>query len=387
MITSISEFGAGYNARAKCYPDGTSVFTYSNQYCFHIPDIIPKKNNQSSKKTIDFTSFSITKFVHIFDDYNIFYSFEDRSYYFHHEFSFQIPFDCLYSDFISGNSLDRWFPENSEKKESKKRMDSIKRSRDRIFDLVMCNNWSYFFTGTLGNTPFDPTSAKSALRPLQNWLKNAVSRFGLKYILIAELQPKSKRIHFHGFIDDSLEVVDSGTKKYRNVKKPMSDSTALSRGFSLSDGHVVYNVPLWKFGYTTAIKTYNGPHAIATYIMKYITKDSKEIFGRYYWSSRNLCRSPSLYFDNVDFESLPIATYSIPRTNREMKYYTFFPNQTNFHFCSSDSDFDVFGSADGVLYSPPSPLERAAANSASILSALECYEDMHSFSLDGFEEV
>ncbi|MGN0637206.1 MAG: hypothetical protein ACI4J0_02445 [Huintestinicola sp.] len=390
MPTSLSEFGAGYNARAKVYTNGCTVFTYCNQYCFHIPDIIPKKKKPCPSSEIDFTLFSVSDFAHFFDDHHIFYSFESLSYFFYHSFSFCVVFDCLYSDFVLGNSLDKWFPENIKKKELNKRMDSVKRSRDKIYDLVMCNEWNYFFTGTLGDTAFDPTSAKAALRPLQNWLSNAVKRFGLKYILVAELQPKSKHIHFHGFINDALDVVDSGTKLYKHVPKPIKDSTALKRGLSLSDGHVVYNVPQWKFGFTTAIKSYNGSQSCAQYIMKYVTKDNKEIFGRYYWSSRNLCRSPSLYFDNVDYNSLPIPTYSIPRTNRELKYYTFFPGQTDFHFNDNDDDrpkSELFDSSDGVLYFPPSPSDLALANSAAILSDLEDFETLHDFSLEGFEEV
>ena len=385
MDTFIEMFGQGYNARAKCYPDGTSVFTYSNDYCFHIPDVLPKKTKEKSAQ-IDFTLYSVVDFIHVFDKYNIFYSTDDHFYYFYHSFYFCVDAVSLYTAFLAWEPLDEWFPQNIITKE-KKRVDSVKRSRDKIFDLVMCNDWSYFFTGTLGDTPFDATSAKAALKPLQNWLSNAVSRFGLKYILVAELQPVSKRIHFHGFINDALEMTDSGTKLYRHCPKPIKDTTALKRGYSLSDGNTVYNVPLWKFGFTTAIKTYNGSQSCAQYIMKYVTKDNKEVFGRYYWSSRNLCRSPNMYFDNVDYGSLPLASYSIPRTKREMKYYTFFPGQTDFHFNSDAPKDELFSSVDGVLYCPPSPADFAAANSAAIISDLNDFENMHNYSLDGFEEV
>ena len=232
MDTFIGMFGHGYNARAKCYPDGTSVFTYSNDYCFHIPDVLPKKTKEKSAQ-IDFTLYSVVDFIHVFDKYNIFYSTDDHFYYFYHSFYFCVDAVSLYTAFLAWEPLDEWFPQNIITKE-KKRVDSVKRSRDKIFDLVMCNDWSYFFTGTLGDTPFDATSAKAALKPLQNWLSNAVSRFGLKYILVAELQPVSKRIHFHGFINDALEMTDSGTKLYRHCPKPIKDTTALKRGYSLS---------------------------------------------------------------------------------------------------------------------------------------------------------
>ena len=84
---------------------------------------------------------------------------------------------------------------------------------------------------------------------------------------------------------------------------------------------------------------------------------------------------------------LPLASYSIPRTKREMKYYTFFPGQTDFHFNSDAPKDELFSSVDGVLYCPPSPADFAAANSAAIISDLNDFENMHNYSLDGFEEV
>lgn len=93
MVSPIEAFGAGYNARGKVYSNGCAVFTYSNHYCFHIPDIIPKKKKPSLSSEIDFTCFSVSDYVHIFDKYNISYSFESRSYYFYHSFSFGIVSD------------------------------------------------------------------------------------------------------------------------------------------------------------------------------------------------------------------------------------------------------------------------------------------------------
>ena len=254
----------------------------------------------------------------------------------------------------------------------------------------MCNEWSYFFTGTLGKTKFDPTNAKEALAPLQDWLKNAVRRKGLRYILVAELQPKSKHIHFHGFINDVLEMVDSNTKLYRGCPKAIYDSTAIKRGYKVSDGHIVYNVPLWKFGFTHAIKTYNGPQFAARYFMKYITKENKEVFGRYYWSSRNLQRSPDMVYDTVDFDDLNLPSYSIPNTKRAVKYYTFFNGQGDFHFVDAPEGFENnwFDSPTAMLYCPSDPKrETAEKNTASIISELEMYENLHDYSLNGFVEV
>lgn len=215
--------------------------------------------------------------------------------------------------------------------QNKRRKDKVKQTLDKLHDLVMCNDWKYFFTGTLGNdNGFDGTDPKEALKPLQNWLRNQVNRKGLKYVLVAELQPKSKRIHFHGFINDVLEVVDSGTKLYRGFDKPIKNETAQRKGLDISEGRTVYNCPAWRFGFTTLIEAYNGSQGCYNYICKYITKESKAVFGRYYWSSRNLNREPIIHLSDTDYSNINCPEYQIPRTNDKYKYFTFFPEETDF---------------------------------------------------------
>ena len=209
---------------------------------------------------------------------------------------------------------------------------TVKRAKNKIYDLVALNEWTYFFTGTLGNTPFDPTSAKEALQPLQRWLKDRAYINGLKYVLVAEYQPKSKRIHFHGFINDALEAVDSGTRLVIGIKKPVKLSTLKRNGIDENETQIVYNIPAWKFGFTTAIKAYNGSQACARYIMKYITKENQAVFGRYYWSSRNLTREPDTVYENTDWESLKLKEHTVPNTQINLKYYTFFPGEDDFFY-------------------------------------------------------
>lgn len=220
----------------------------------------------------------------------------------------------------------------------------------------MLNEWNYFFTGTLGDTPFDPTSAAECVKPLQTWLNHMVCRYGLKYVLVAEYQPKSGKIHFHGFINDSLKVEDSGRRLYKALgdKKSKAYDVDFFKRMKLNpdDYPIIYNIPQWKFGFTTAIKSYNGSMGCANYIRKYITKENKAIFGRYYWSSRNLVREPVMAYDDVDYDSIISKEYSIPRVKNKFKYYTFFPGQNDFHY------------------------KQAADNSADILAMLEDFEEI-----------
>lgn len=88
---------------------------------------------------------------------------------------------------------------------------NMKRAKDSIFDITMCNDWKYFFTGTFDDSKAGENTTENLLLPVQNWLKNQVRRKGLQYVLVAEYSPLNHRIHFHGLLNEALELVDSGT--------------------------------------------------------------------------------------------------------------------------------------------------------------------------------
>lgn len=191
------------------------------------------------------------------------------------------------------------------------RHDSFKRAKDKIYDYILCNEWTYFFTGTINPKKMDSSKPKECLRPLKKWLENMVARYGIAYICIFEYHKKGN-IHMHGLIlenpDKPLKVVDSGTKIYFGFKKPMKNRTARRYGLNPDCGKTVYNLTTWRFGWSTAIKVYGEPQQLAHYVTKYITKDNKKIFGKYYWHSRNLDK-PKIIYSNVDFDSVNSAEY------------------------------------------------------------------------------
>ena len=158
---------------------------------------------------------------------------------------------------------------------------SQRRARLRLKELATCNDFSYFVTLTLDKEKIDRYDFSVILKKLKNWLDNRVRRCGLCYILVPE-RHKDGAIHFHGFFNDSLPVVDSGhTDKH---------------------GHVVYNLPGWSFGFSTAISLYGDYLAAVGYVCKYIAKDSEKIGGRWYYSGGDL-RQPSYSYFNVDFDA------------------------------------------------------------------------------------
>lgn len=186
------------------------------------------------------------------------------------------------------------------------RYDSLKRAKDQIFDYVLNNDFDFFFTGTINPDKLDSKDPKALLNPLQQWLKDRVKRNGLSYIMIAEYHKKGG-IHFHGLMTDKLKMTDSGTKLYRGRKKPISDKRAKTLG--LSGGRVVYNVANWSFGFSTAIRLEGDRLNTAYYVTKYITKDCRKIFGRFFWHSRDLIK-PVIEYSDLDFDSIDAAEHN-----------------------------------------------------------------------------
>lgn len=88
----------------------------------------------------------------------------------------------------------------------------------------------------------DRYDASAVTRKLNSWLDNQVRRKGLAYVLVAE-RHKDGAVHFHGFFNDALPVVDSGTLSIGGGK-PRKPRSARERARWLEQGaHVVYNLP------------------------------------------------------------------------------------------------------------------------------------------------
>lgn len=202
---------------------------------------------------------------------------------------------------------------------------NIKRAKDKIFDIVMCNKWDYFFTGTFNDKIVGENTASNLLKPLQNWLRNMSYRYGLKYLLVAEYSPLNHRIHFHGLMNSALDMVDSGTRLCVGHSKPIKLSTVKRLHIPDTDARIVYNIPSWRFGFSTAIPVTGEPIQLARYITKYITKDCEKIFGNFYWSSRNIIRDPEIILCHTDdFESISLQEHYIKGCNFKLKYDCYF---------------------------------------------------------------
>lgn len=208
------------------------------------------------------------------------------------------------------------------------RSDNMKRAIDKVYDLAFQNDWNYFITCTImPNEDFDRNNPQEVYKKLREWLSNNVKRKGLRYLIIPEYHPeKNEGIHFHGLVNDALPRVDSGRTLFNGKAWRIEDLKA--KGFYKDSLKTIYNLPTWKYGFTTAIPVSGSPARLACYITKYITKDCKKIFGKYYLSSRNIRRDVDTIICNSDkFNELqfePIKKYGL-----QMKYESDFKFSEN----------------------------------------------------------
>jgi len=176
-----------------------------------------------------------------------------------------------------------------------------RRARAAVYDLARATDFEFFVTLTINKDKVkDRLDDAEVFRHLQDWLDNNVRRHGLAYVLVPEYH-KAGGLHFHAFFNSALEVVDSGTISLPWVDKPRRPRSKIQRAAWLAQGgHVVYNLPGWGWGYTTAIRLYGDREAAIGYVVKYITKNEKKIGGRWYYSGGPLLR-PAVQVEDLDF--------------------------------------------------------------------------------------
>lgn len=149
---------------------------------------------------------------------------------------------------------------------------SLKRAKNKIYDLSRANEWEYFITLTFSPERVDRYDYSDCTKKLSKWLNHMQTDCNgtLKYLVVPE-RHKDGAYHFHGLIADceGLDILPSGHY----------DKT----------GKAIYNLGKYKFGFTTATRVEVNA-AVTKYITKYTTKDLMEHTKnkKKYWCSRNL---------------------------------------------------------------------------------------------------
>lgn len=151
--------------------------------------------------------------------------------------------------------------------------DSIRRTKTKISDLILCNDFDWFITYTFANNRSDIKRIKSQMhKHLEN---QKLRKTSFSYILVPEFHKDGKSLHFHGLFKDYPAKMTP-----TNIRK---------------NGKLIYNVNSYRLGFTTASKIADKDKT-ANYLRKYITKDMPVLSGqKRYWCSRNLIRPTKIY--------------------------------------------------------------------------------------------
>lgn len=179
---------------------------------------------------------------------------------------------------------------------------SMRRARANVRRLALANEFKWFVTLTLDPAKVDSHDGAAVVKKLNAWASNAVQRHGLSYILVPERHKKGG-IHFHGFFNDAFPAVDSGTIRVPWAKKPRKPRSKAEREEWLAaGGRIVYNLPGWTLGFTTAMELYGEYPAAVAYVCKYIGKDGTKPAGRWYYSGGALQEPEVQYLEMTPAE-------------------------------------------------------------------------------------
>lgn len=161
---------------------------------------------------------------------------------------------------------------------------SMRRARAKLRRLALANEFDWFVTLTLSPDEVDRYDAAAIMKKVNRWLDNMVRRKGLRYVLVPE-RHKDGAFHFHGFFAGSgLEAVPSG--------------------HSDKQGHEIFNLPQWGFGFTAAIRLYGTYSQAVGYVSKYIGKqDGERPMGRWYYSGGDL-KEPQRDYSVMEYGQL-----------------------------------------------------------------------------------
>lgn len=228
------------------------------------------------------------------------------------EVEFLPGFDERTPDEIKGflHSIAR---ENKDNRERAQR-----RARAKVFDYIIANeDLQLFCTLTLDKEKINRKDYGEIIKKFNTWTDNQVRRNGLKYVAVPELH-KDGAVHFHLLTNKVIPLICSGTylppDGYPGKRKPLKADTLIRKGYTLEECQEVYNIPGWKYGFTSAMIIQGERKRVANYIAKYITKTLEKVGGRYYLHGGAL-QLPCYEYDVVnwdDFVNEESYTFEVP---------------------------------------------------------------------------
>lgn len=188
---------------------------------------------------------------------------------------------------VSGVETDKVLKAERGTKNDEKIMESILRSKSKIFELAFCNPWDWFFTGTINPNKQDRTDLEVFHKQLTQWLRdyNKKHKLNIKFLIVPEKHKDGKSWHVHGFI--------YGLPVEHLTQFKVGDIMGKSLSEKVVRGDVVYNwnAYLNRFGFCD-LEPIRNHEAVSKYVTKYINKELAssvtELNAHTYYHSRGL---------------------------------------------------------------------------------------------------
>jgi hypothetical protein len=201
------------------------------------------------------------------------------------------------------------------------REDSLRRSKGRVFDYAMLNQFEWFCTWTLSKERINRYDPKEVAEKMQNFLANKVQRKDLKYIIVPEYH-KDGAIHAHGFMSGNLTMHNSGKRD--------------------AVGRAIFNVEDWKFGFTNAVRISGNYQKACHYIKKYISKKGRMIFGNFYYAGgHGLIRAADCILGDTDYRSIDAKEFCVEEAGVSYKYRDYEAERQFCRECGTEADSAV----------------------------------------------
>ena len=215
---------------------------------------------------------------------------------------------AIHSTIYGGNVVEENTPPTKQTKVEKSKSQnnaerlaaSISRTKSRIFELAMCNEFSYFCTFTVSQEKVkDRYNLEDIQKSFSQYIRNLNRERENKiiYLLIPE-RHKDGAWHLHGLVE-GLEV---GTDLREFT---LAERLPYRIRKMLKNGEKVYNWEKYsqKYGFFTATAIKNKS-AVSSYVCKYVTKEmakqGREMGRHLFFASQGLKRRETIIHNSID---------------------------------------------------------------------------------------
>lgn len=170
--------------------------------------------------------------------------------------------------------------------------ESIVRARSKVFELAMCNDWEWFFTGTLDGKRYNRYDLDVYHKDFTRFIKNLNNHRDdkIKFLIVPETH-QDGAWHFHGFL---MGLQPHDLRQFR-----LGDKMGNHIAEKVLHGEVVCDWPDYseRFGFCD-LEPIRSKEAVSKYVTKYISKtlgeDIKEAGAHLYYRSRGLAGAQEL---------------------------------------------------------------------------------------------